>query len=104
MDLSFKESAMDRDDLREQMMELVENFESSGLDRASYSRLHGVSLSKFDYWRSKWKREQGSDVQEAEFVELDLGRSSSVRASTPDLEVELPHGIKLRFYNVGSHR
>ena len=96
------------DDVRERMMALVGDFQTSGLSRVEYSRLHEVSVSKFDYWLAKWRKEQEPEtgVLEAEFIQLDLGGLSRTPAAgsraVPDVEVELPHGVRLRFFNVGS--
>lgn len=95
---------MRRSDERERMLALASDYAGSGLGRAEYSRLHGLHVSKLDYWLRKWRDEQSStDVLDSEFIELDFGglvRSDATPGALPDVELELPHGVKLRFFNV----
>ncbi|MFA7472734.1 MAG: hypothetical protein WCY86_07520 [Spirosomataceae bacterium] len=40
-----------RTDKIEEMFKLVSELESGDYDRQSFARLHGMSVSKLDYWR-----------------------------------------------------
>jgi len=40
------------------MYKIVSNYDTSGLDRKSYSAQHGITLAMFCYWRGKWLAEQ----------------------------------------------
>lgn len=37
-----------------EMFRLVEELESSGQDRQTFAALHGLSISKLDYWRHRY--------------------------------------------------
>ena len=75
-----------------QWTEILERFESSGLDTRGFCRREGLSLSSFQ----RWRRALGS-VAAAEFVELVPTSSASDAASTWSLDVSLPSGVSLRF-------
>ncbi|WP_439582776.1 IS66 family insertion sequence element accessory protein TnpA [Dyadobacter bucti] len=71
----------------EEMLRLVAELESGGYDRQSLVRLHGISVSKLDYWRARYRR-QNSD--RSGFVEI-------VNEQGPVLlEVVYPSGVLIR--------
>lgn len=69
------------------MSKLVSELESSDYDPQSFARLHGLSISKLDYWRHRY-HQQGQ--QGAGFVELKGGNESSWMA------IVYPNGVTLR--------
>lgn len=88
---------------RNERFTLARAFESSKMTKAEYCRRHGMSVSSFDYWRSEAAKEEAGTV-EAAFFEIqvaDSRTSVSQPARQPDLEVELPLGVKLRFFGTG---
>jgi hypothetical protein len=71
----------------EEMYRLVTELELGGYDRQSFARLHGISVSKLDYWRARYRR-QHSD--RSGFVEI-VGEPEPVL-----LEVVYPSGVLIR--------
>lgn len=71
-----------------EMFRLVEELESSGQDRQVFSSLHGISLSKLDYWRHRYHHQ--SQEQASGFIEL---KNASVDSST---EIVYPNGVIVR--------
>ncbi len=85
---------------RRERFALARAFESSKMTKAEYCRRHGMSVSTFDYWRSEAAKEEAGAV-EAAFFEIQVADSKTSApqlALQPDLEVELPLGVKLRFF------
>jgi len=41
----------------EDMFKLVSELESGDYDRQGFARLHGMSVSKLDYWRGRYHRQ-----------------------------------------------
>lgn len=70
----------------EAMFKLVSEMESGGYDRHSFARLHGLSVSKLDYWRDRYRRQQDGG-----FTEL---RSGDMEGA---FEILYPNGVTLRF-------
>ena len=76
---------------RKEWSGILRGFESSGLTPQAYCRRRGLSLSSFQRWRSRL-----SAGATAEFVELTPSLSESA-SSGWELEVTLPHGVRLQF-------
>jgi len=70
--------------------ELIGQFERSGLSRQRFCAEASLSVSSFDYWRRKLRREQSSAVPG--FIEL----PSMATGSGWDIELELGGGVVLR--------
>lgn len=86
--------------LREKRLAMVRRFDDSELSRVDFCRREGVSVSCFDYWRAKVRGVESPD----EFIEVRVEDSQPVRATRvrkPSLEVDLPMGVKLRFFEGG---
>jgi len=76
-----------RTDKIEEMFKLVSELESGDYDRQSFARLHGMSVSKLDYWRHRFHR-QNQIV--SGFVELKtVGQESSIL-------ITYPNGVTIR--------
>lgn len=71
----------------EEMYGLVNDFESGGYTRKSFVDLHGVSVSKLDYWRVRYRNQS---TEHAGFVQIG-GQSDSV-----SIEIVYPTGISIR--------
>ncbi len=69
------------------MFELMKEWESSGLDRPSFCARHGLKLSTFSYWRTRYRKSQGQAKAEG-FVAIPPTLSSSI-------ELVYPNGVKL---------
>ena len=86
---------------RRERFALARGFETSRLSKSEYARRHGLSINVLDYWIREAAREDSSAL-EAAFFEVQVTDSPVPEAKMPprqpDLEVELPHGVKLRFF------
>ena len=86
---------------------LLSSFEQSGMTRDRFCRQESLSLSTFESWRSKMRSTPTSAPKPlpARFVEICLppaeesatARSASTEAQIPEVVVELPFGVTLRF-------
>lgn len=76
---------------RKEWAGILRRFDSSGLAPQEYCRREGLSLSSFQRWRNRL-----SAGAATEFIELTPSSSES-RASGWELEVTLPHGVRLQF-------
>lgn len=86
------------DSERRERFALAQGFRSSNLSKAEYCRRNGLSASNLDYWLREAVKEE-SGVVEAAFFEIQVADGvPSTPARQPDLEVELPLGVKLRFF------
>jgi hypothetical protein len=39
----------------EEMLRLITELESGGYDRQNFAGLHGISVSKLDHWRARYR-------------------------------------------------
>ena len=87
---------------RQRRFALVKSFPKSGLSRAEFCRLHGLTVNSFNYWLKEWRFQTGGSITDAEFVEVQIAESPEPTRvhRQPDVELELPHGVKLRFFGV----
>ncbi len=76
-----------RTDKTEEMFKLVSELESSDYDRQSFARLHGMSISKLDYWRHRFHRKLQTP---SGFVELKGGDDQ------PSVSIIYPNGVTVR--------
>lgn len=88
---------------RRQRLELVRSFPKSGLSRTEFCRRHNLPVSTFDYWRRTAQIEEASSTFEGQFVEVRVEDTEDLR-STQDMEIELPYGVKIRFFGIGQSR
>lgn len=84
---------------------LARAFGQSNLTKAEYCRRHGLSVNSLGYWIREAAKEK-SESLEAAFFEVQVTDSAPVTPSSsqPDLEVELPMGVKLRFFGTAVAR
>ncbi len=97
---------MDTEQKHQARLEMVRRFEQSTLSKKEFCRLEGVPRTTLDYWR---RRAQHSKVAEAGFIEVvttEDATSTAVEVYSqtrqPQVELELPFGVKLRFFGVGA--
>jgi hypothetical protein len=76
---------------RKEWAGILQRFDSSGLAPQEYCRREGLPLSSFQRWRSRL-----TTGTTAEFVELGPSSPESTRSGW-ELEVILPHGVRLQF-------
>lgn len=91
---------------RQKTFALVEEYKNSGLSRDKFCQRHGITVRKLASWVTLVNRAEAESTPEAEFIELVATTSktkSSKETSKPhktlELEVELPLGVKIRFFS-----
>ena len=86
---------------RRERLALARGFETSKLSKAKYCRQHGLSVNSLNYWIGEATKEESRAVETA-FYEIKVTdapvSSRQEPPRQPDLEVELPLGVKLRFF------
>ena len=84
---------------RRERFALARAFGTSNLTKAEYCRQHGLSSNSLDHWiRELAKAEQGTIERSFFEIEMTDGPTVVPQPRQPDLEVELPLGVKLRFF------
>jgi hypothetical protein len=87
---------------RQRRIALARGFDASNLTKAEYCRRHGLSANSFAYWYSEANKAQPEGIVEAAFFQVQVEEGPPVATPRqPDLEVELPLGVKLRFFGTG---
>lgn len=78
------------------MFELISAWESSGLDRRSFCEQHGLKLSKFSYWRSRYKQADAASPNQVR-GKLSGGFKPIVpeKAASSSIELIYPNGVKI---------
>jgi hypothetical protein len=71
---------------QEQMFELVQLWQQSGESAKSFVAHQGIALSKFLYWRKKFRDQQ--QPGSGSFIQLHTGMSA-------DLRLRYPNGVEL---------
>lgn len=72
---------------KSEMFDLIARWESSGLDRATFCEQHAIKVSKFSYWRTRFKRSQSADDPQEGFVRI------KPKVFSP-IELVYPNGVK----------
>lgn len=100
---------MGRKKHRDKCIALVRKFKSSNLTPKEFCELYGMTDSQLYYWRKKLDTENqpvdtSNEFIEAEIVEQDIRSTQDTNSQPeqPNLVVELPYGVKLKFY--GEHK
>lgn len=94
---------------------MARRFEQTSISKDNFCKAENISMSTLDYWRQQLRLDDtfgnGYAFQgavEGQFVELIADKPGRVTTrppapgQRPDLEVQLPLGVKLRFFGVGS--
>lgn len=90
---------MKKEDLRRDRLEMVRRFHRSEMSRAEFSKAEGIPVSTLDYWRARTRSPRNETADAEPFIEVEVEDVTTARAyREPSLEVELPMGIKLRFF------
>ncbi len=69
------------------MFSLMALWESSGLTRQEFCKEHGIKLSNFSYWRTRYRKSQSSKGSE-NFIKFKPVLKSSI-------ELIYPNGVKM---------
>ena len=88
---------------RQRRFALVKSFPESGLSRAEFCRRHGLTVNSFNYWLKEMRIQGAESITDAKFVEVQIAENPEFTriSQQADVELELPHGVKLRFFGVG---
>ena len=86
---------------RSQRLALVRSFPESGVSKAEFCKQHDLPMSTFDYWRRTVQIEDAENMVDGHFVEVHVESARAEPDRQPTMEVELPYGVKLRFYGIG---
>jgi len=82
---------------RQERLAMARRFETGGLSKNEFCRREGISGCKLNYWLKNLDKERQQVVADAEFIEV-VVTEPVVQAQEVACEVELPYGVKLRFY------
>ena len=78
---------MSREEKREEMLTIVEQWQESGMTQKDYAREHDIKLSKLRYWIRKHREEMDPDG----FIPLSLPGDTAIRLLYPNgIELQLP--------------
>lgn len=84
---------------RRERFALARGYRASNLSKAEYCRRCGLSVNSLDYWLRESEKEEMSAAETAFFeVRVTDSEASPTPKVQPDLEVDLPYGVKLRFF------
>ena len=85
---------------------LFERFGQSGMTRVAFCKQEDVGLATFDAWRRRILA-AGCESAPSRFIELHMSGAGTPTldlpcpvSKSPDLTVELPYGVILRFHGV----
>ncbi|MGZ3458765.1 MAG: IS66 family insertion sequence element accessory protein TnpA [Archangium sp.] len=81
---------------REKWVEVVEEYERSGLTQAEFVARRGVALSTLQSWLRRWRAQRSGPVRllPVEVAPTSLPAKTAVEVSAP-LEVVVPGGVRL---------
>ncbi|MCH7401205.1 IS66 family insertion sequence element accessory protein TnpA [Belliella kenyensis] len=80
---------------REEMLELIAEFKTSGLSQRAFCDSKGFTLHNFNYWYRKLKREELSESGDvSRFLKVDISNLDNPSLSI--IELEYPNGVKLK--------
>lgn len=82
---------------RQERLAMARRFERGELSRTEFCKRERISKCKLNYWLKNLELERNQHVADAQFIEVVV--SEPVRDQQQvTCEVELPHGVKLRFF------
>ena len=105
---------------RQSKMAIARAYQGSGLTKVEYARCNGLTVNSLEHWHREAKRVRNHPLVETAFLEVQMGDDRQVQelrqhpagstdeatfaVARPQVEIELPFGVKLRFYGVGAER
>lgn len=105
---------------RQNKMAIAQAYQGSGLTKVEYARRNGLTVNSLEHWHREAQRVRSHPLIETAFLEVQMGDDRQVQeprqhpagstdeaifaGARPQVEVELPFGVKLRFYGVGVER
>ncbi len=85
---------MENQDRTQEMYNLVEQWQQSGLSQKQFSRENNIKLATFGYWVKKHKINQQGETG---FARVELGRQS-LTSTLPRIEIGLGDGLVIKIY------
>lgn len=86
---------------REKRLAMARRFETSLVSKSEFCRQEKVSVCKLNYWLKNLAIERRQETSEGEFIEVVVSEPETSVSRRVTCEVELPHGVKLRFFGPG---
>ena len=82
-------------------IEMAQRFLSSQLSKTQFCEKENISKRVLTYWLKRLEEQTCAQTDEGQFLQIDIKESQ--KPLSPDkpkitCELELPHGVKLRFY------
>ena len=82
---------------KQNMFSLVEQWRKTDLTQAEYAEHQGINFATFKYWCRK-HYEEVLRVPKPTFIEIDHQQIFSDIDRKPQVELELPSGLRLKIY------
>jgi hypothetical protein len=84
---------------KQEMYPLVKLWYESSMHKPDFCEKHKVSYHCLNYWIKKYRKEKQLSTSLRGFVPLTIKESLTRETGiTPEIELDLPHGIRLRIY------
>ncbi|HTO34995.1 MAG TPA: hypothetical protein VLZ72_02065 [Flavobacterium sp.] len=85
--------------LQQEMYSEVEKWKSSGQSRADFIKGKAYTLSKFNYWLNRYRKENIKSTR-SNFKEIPIKKSliSPALKQEKALQIDFPSGIKITIY------
>jgi hypothetical protein len=86
---------------KQEMYPLVKLWLESSMGKLDFCQQHNVGYHSLNYWIKKYNREtqHGKVPAPGGFIPLTIKESLTRETGTrPEIELDLPHGIRLRIY------
>lgn len=82
-------------DVRNQMFDMIEQWQQSDLTKKAYCKQHSIKHHTFYYWYKRYRQHADTDNKSSSFVKLQIRKSPA----TPWVEIHFPGGIRLLFHD-----
>ncbi len=86
---------------KQEMYPLVKRWFESSMVKPDFCKKHDIGYHSLNYWIKKYHKEKQpvKSLSSVEFVPLTIKESLTRETGiSPEIELDLPHGIRLRIY------
>lgn len=85
---------------KQNMFLLVEQWRETDLTQTEYAEQQGINFATFKYWCRKHYEEalRSQKDQKSTFIEIDRHQIFSKVERKPQIELDLPSGLRLKIY------
>lgn len=86
---------------KQEMYPLVKLWFESSMLKQDFCKKHDIGYHSMNYWIKKYRKENTpvKSSSSGEFIPLTIKESLTRETGTrPEIELDLPHGIRLRIY------